>query len=66
MKVILPSSGFAVAYRGCSGGYGGRGLYYSSFKIVAKKNKTPQSSSPKVGIIFMYFILWLTHLKIIK
>lgn len=51
MKVVLSlaiTSAFAVAFRGCSGGgYGGSGWYYSSFKIVAKKNKTPQPSSPK-------------------
>lgn len=50
MKITLSlsiNSGFAVAYGGCGDGYGGYKWYYSS-KIVAKKAKTPQPSSPKV------------------
>lgn len=69
MKVVLSlaiTSGFAVARRGCYGGYDGHGCYYSSFKIVAKKNKMPQPSSPKVGTIVIYFSLYLTHLMIIS
>lgn len=66
MKVVLSlaiTSGFAVAYRGYSGGgYGGIGWYSSSFKIIAKKNKSPQPSSPKVGLILMYFILYILYI----